>query len=411
MLDNILLEVEENLKRLNISKDKKFGLAFSGGPDSVFLAYSLYKLNYKNIYLIYVNYHDSNLVDIEENIVRTTATSFNYKLIKTDYYMPNTGNFEDIARKFRYQFFSMVEKENNLDGILIAHQLDDLLCTYIMQTSSNRIVTYYGLKEENYINNSHIYRPMLNIYKKDLIDYLNKNNIQFYDDFTNNNLNRTRNYTRINILSKLDHSKLFEEINLKNKQLNSLISISNSNKIYYDNYSNLDGNSKLFCIYNYLNTNFPKLDYNKLIAFRNLIFEALKKKDTSSIKLDNNLSLYKDYSFFYVTNTIIQTKYTYSNLENKEYNFKEFYIDVKSLNLNPNYFPITITTCSKNMVFSTNIINNSVSSFIKSNKVPSYLRNVYPVILNSKNEVVYVPFYKDILNKKINIKFKGYIID
>lgn len=410
MLDDILLKVEQNLNKLHISKAKKYGLAFSGGPDSMFLAYALFKLDYTNIYLIYVNYHDSNLVDIEESIVKDASKNFNFKLIKADYYMPKKGNFEDIARRFRYQYFSSIQNEYNLDGILIAHQLDDLLCTYLMQVNSNRIVTYYGLKQENYINNSHIYRPMLNIYKKDLIEYLNLNNIQFYDDFTNNNLNRTRNYTRINILSNLDHTKLLNEINAKNDELSKLISISNSNKIYYKDYLNLDINSKLFCIYNYLNTNFPNLNYTKLISLRNLIFEALKKKDTSKIELSKELSLYKDYSFFYVTETVIQTNYLYSNLENKAYDFKQIYIDIKTLNLNPSYFPIKLTTCLKDYTFSTNIINNSVSNFIKSNKVPSYLRSIYPVILNSKDEVVYVPFYKDILEKKIDIKFKGYII-
>lgn len=411
MSSDIIKLTNTNLIKLQIEKSKLYGLAFSGGPDSMALAYILKSLGYNNITLIYINYHDSHLVDIEENIVKNASKELNYRLIKMDYYMPSKGNFEDIARKVRYTFFSKVEKENKLDGILIAHQLDDLLCTYIMQLKSNRQVTYYGLKEENYINNSHIYRPMLNIYKQELIDYLNSNNIPFYDDFTNNNLQRTRNNIRINTLPNLDHSSLLKEIETKNNTLSLLIKISCSNKIYYEDYLNLDDKSKLFCIYNYLSINLNNLDYNQILTLRNLIFEHLKKKDTSSIKLNDTYSLYKDYKFFYVIKTVDQDKYEYKNLESKEYDFDQFYIDIKSLNINKLNFPLTIKTVEDNMEFSTNIINKSVTNFIKSQKVPLYLRKIYPVILNKDNKIVYVPFYKDILSKKITLKFKNYIID
>ena len=411
MSSNIIKLISSNLIKLKIEKSKKYGLAFSGGPDSMALAYILKLLEYNNITLIYINYHDSHLVDIEENIVKNASKELDYKLIKMDYYMPSHGNFEDIARQVRYTFFAKVEKENNLDGILIAHQLDDLLCTYIMQLKSNRQVTYYGLKDENYINNSHIYRPMLNIYKKELIDYLNSNNITFYDDFTNNNLQRTRNNIRINTLPNLDHLSLLKEIETKNNILSSLIKISSSNKIYYKDYLDLDDKSRLFCIYNYLSTNLNDLDYNQLLALRNLIFEHLKKKDTSSFKLNNTYSLYKDYNFFYVIKTVNQDKYEYNNIEEKENDFDQFFIDIRSLNIKEFNFPLTIKTVEDNMEFSTNIINKSVTSFIKSQKVPLYLRKVYPVILNKDNKIIYVPFYKDILDKKIILKFKNYIID
>lgn len=410
MSSNIIELINNNLIKLKIEKSKCYGLAFSGGPDSMALAYILKKLGYNNITLIYINYHDSHLVDVEENIVKTASKGLDYKLIKMDYYMPDSGNFEDIARQVRYTFFSKVQKENNLDGILIAHQLDDLLCTYIMQLKSNRSVTYYGLKDENIINGSHIYRPMLNVYKKELIEYLNSNKIQFYDDFTNNNEKRTRNNIRINTLPNLDHSLLLKEIKDKNNTLSKLINISSSNKVYYKDYLKLDCKSRLFCIYNYLITNTINLEYNQILTLRNLIFEHLKKKDTSSIKLNNTYSLYKDYEFFYVIKTVNQSEYTYKNLESKEYDFEQFYIDIKSLNIKESNFPLTITSVKENMEFSTNIINKSVTSFIKSQKVPSYLRKNYPVILNKDNKVIYVPFYKDILDKKIILKFKNYII-
>ena len=54
-------------------KEKRYLLAFSGGPDSVYLLLALariYSSELKNhIALIYVNYHDSPFVNEEEEIV------------------------------------------------------------------------------------------------------------------------------------------------------------------------------------------------------------------------------------------------------------------------------------------------------------------------------------------------------
>ena len=82
MSSNIIKLISSNLVKLKIEKSKNYGLAFSGGPDSMALAYILKLLEYNNITLIYINYHDSHLVDIEENIVKNASKELDYKLGK-----------------------------------------------------------------------------------------------------------------------------------------------------------------------------------------------------------------------------------------------------------------------------------------------------------------------------------------
>ena len=79
----IFKKLNDTLLRNNVTTDTLISVAFSGGPDSVFLAYGLVKLGYKPI-LIYINYHDSVYVDKEEQIVNNFASLHNLVIIKKD---------------------------------------------------------------------------------------------------------------------------------------------------------------------------------------------------------------------------------------------------------------------------------------------------------------------------------------
>lgn len=401
---NILEKLENNLKKLNINKEKdSYSLGFSAGPDSTFLLYSLYKLGYKNIACIYINYHDSDFIKLEEEIVYKLIDMTNFKLIRLDTYSKKyTSNFEQEARIYRYTEFSKINRKNNFKGTLIAHHEDDLLVTYLMQKEKKAGVNYFGLKEENTIYNVKIYRPLLNISRKEIIDYLKENNVPYYDDITNYNLNRTRNYFREKILPNIDKNKILLEIKEKNKKLEKIQNKAKNSYIDLNTYHLLDDENKKSYLFNYLK-NLNILKAEEILTCRNLIFESLKKKDTKKVKLNNDFFLYKDYDFAFIDKDIYK-EYIYELLENKEYDFDEFSFDTRSFNLKEENFPLKVVNAEKDMVFSTNIINNSVWNFLKKQKVPSYLRDIYPVFLNCQNKICYVPFYKDI--KENNIKFK-----
>ena len=133
----------------NLYNDKKLLLGVSGGPDSMLL------LNYfkdKNIIVCHVNYCVIEDSYNDENIVREFCKKNNIKLevlnLKNYSYK---GNFENEARKLRYEFYQKVYLENNCDFLLLAHHKDDFLETAIMQKESKRFNLYYGIKKENFL--------------------------------------------------------------------------------------------------------------------------------------------------------------------------------------------------------------------------------------------------------------------
>jgi len=76
-----------------------------------------------------------------------------------------------------------------------------------MQEKKSKDYLFYGLKKENYYKGFILKRPLLKIYKKDIIDFLIKNEIKFANDKTNLLPIYTRNIIRSNLKKKTFEEK------------------------------------------------------------------------------------------------------------------------------------------------------------------------------------------------------------
>lgn len=417
----LLNRVEDNLVELGITKSKFYLVAFSGGPDSTFLLYALNSLGYRNIFPIYINYKDSPHVNQEIKIVEDLCNSLNLKLIRHDIERPiskSDGNFEAVAREYRYNFFVNIAKRIKIFSLLLAHQQDDHLLTYVMQKERHSIVSTYGLPKLTKYKELDLYRPLLNISKEEIIGFLKFNEIPYYDDITNYNLERTRNRYRETLLPSINREKLEEEIRMENENLQKERKIIDGFDFYsplpnYKYYS-LSESLKLYYLYELIKVNMVRKEEREIIASRNLAFEFLSKENsTKSIELNSELTLYRNYDSFYVNKTIKQEDYSYTIYSSGIYENKDFIIDltdIKKFNLKLADFPITIRNFKQGDEFSTDIVSTSVNSFLKTHKVPYYLRESYPVFVNNKNEIVCVPFFEDIISNRITFIFKKYKI-
>jgi len=424
MTNLLKAKVEENLAALSLDVDDRFAVAYSGGPDSTFLLECLYSIGFKNVVVIYINYHDTDRVDIEEEIVKDTTDRLNYELHNYDMnirelVLKNGLNFEDSARKIRYQIFREEHEQSPYECIFVAHQKDDLVETYLMQKERKNLVNYWGIAPISYINGVKVVRPLLNITKEEIVKFLNYQEIPFFEDYSNNNLSRKRNYIRATKLPSLNEDKVVEEIMSKNeklfKQIDKLESMSAS-LTKYINYSKLNEEEKLRYLYMIISsTSYLNTPNKVLISARNLAFENLKKPNVScQLKLYDEIYLYRNYSSFYIRKKIKTQNYSIEVSEPslvQSKNFKMDLTDFEQFNLKLSDFPVTIRPYLPDDTFGTNIKSSSVKKFIKNNKVPQYLREIYPVIINKRGRIVCVPFYEDIKKKKIPLKFKSFKLD
>lgn len=396
--------LQKSLSNQNITAENEIPVAFSGGPDSIFLTEGLIKLGYKPL-LIYINYHDSPTVYIEEKIVKQYSQINKLKLIEHEVNIPDNVNFEDEARKIRYKFFSGVIKIHPNKFILTAHHKNDDIETMILQINRNNIVDYYGLKEKNDIFGVTVIRPILNYTKLEIIEYLTKNNISFYDDPTNYEQERQRNILRAN-LKNIDYNhykNLKISLNQKVKEeKNKIKNIANGKYISKKIYSTLSDNEKKRLLNFLLNYNLGYSNSNLI----NICLMRLKSNKSFEENLKNNLSLFQDKNNFFFGTTTDKRNYSYIIEKEGYYKFKEFDIEIKLGIFNIKDFPIFIETPKQKDIIETNIKQNNVIKFLKHHNVPNFLINIFPIIKNKDKKIIYVPFYEDIIENKIKINLK-----
>ena len=137
--------------------------------------------------------------------------------MKIDKYIEN--NFENEARKKRYDFYEEILNKYNSNKLFLAHHGDDLIETILMKIiRGSNIEGYAGIKYQSNVKNYQIIRPLIKVTKEDIIKYNKDNNIKYYIDSSNNNTNYTRNRIRKNILPLLKKEDVLSLFSLLGKK-------------------------------------------------------------------------------------------------------------------------------------------------------------------------------------------------
>lgn len=190
---------------LNFSaiKESKNLLAFSAGVDSSALFFLLLKQNIPFDIAI-VNYNVRVQSKDEVNYAKELALKYNKQIFIKEVKLETTSNFEKTARDIRYKFFEEVIDENSYETLITAHQLNDKLEWFLMQlTKGAGLPELIGFNEFEQKENYKIYKPLLNITKEELENYLKTNNHKYFIDQSNYDEKYKRNYFRHNFSDKL----------------------------------------------------------------------------------------------------------------------------------------------------------------------------------------------------------------
>lgn len=329
-------KLEKELKNIiNLSDKPKIILGLSGGPDSVFLFYFLKKLAQENkIQLICAHldheWRKESKSDVEfcKNLCKQHKIKFiSNTTNELNLNLKFNGSQEEIGRKLRRHFFNKVLKENNANYVALAHHLQDQQETFFWRII--RGTTLNGLIGMKKLQPPYI-RSLLDIEKKEILNYLNKNNITYLIDQTNDSdkylRNRIRKYV-IPSLEKVDprFSKKFattlnylqeEEAFIKKiteNSFNNLFKKSEEtfNVIEQKNCSEnkFIGNLKEFLsldtvlqkrIIIYWLTK-EKVKFSPSNNFLLEILRFLKNENGGVHKIDNNFSIYKKQNKFKIT--------------------------------------------------------------------------------------------------------------
>ena len=203
----LIQEIKNKLSSSKFLKNQKIGLAVSGGIDSMVMLDVFCKISREynlKLYVMHYNHKWRKKSHVDAELVKKYC-----KENKTNFlYKENKGKIlkdEEIARNERYSFFEKCAKRFSLKIICTAHHKDDQLETVLFRlargTGPNGLSPIKEFRELP--NGIKIFRPLLNVWKKDISKYAVKNKISYIEDKTNLDVIYKRNLIRRKILPLL----------------------------------------------------------------------------------------------------------------------------------------------------------------------------------------------------------------
>ena len=400
----VILMKEEQEKLSKLLKNKTVIVSCSGGPDSMAL------LSIVN------NIKEAQMV---EEFAKQNNDIFELYEIK-EYH--DKTNFHEDARKIRYKFLKELKDKYNADYLLTAHHGDDLTETVLMRiTRGSNLKGYIGFKEESDWENIKLLRPLIRRTKKYLEQYNIDNNIPYRIDKTNYSDEYTRNRYRneiIPLLKKEDENihlkylKLSTELNKYYQFVKELVKKEEKNIV--DDGGNIIV-SKLI--------NLPSLYQEVLIGemiadiqlndylplndslFNDMLNVIKSSKTNALIDLPNNYVFGKEYDKLVFKKKVDSVESIDYILEN-DYIGNTFDIiftdDFDSSNnciaLSKNDIKLPLKLRNRKNGDTIEVLNlngkKKVNDIFIDSKVPSNKRDIYPLLVDSNDNILWIPGIK-----------------
>ncbi|MBD3156561.1 tRNA lysidine(34) synthetase TilS [Candidatus Peregrinibacteria bacterium] len=189
----------------NVPENATVVAAFSGGPDSVYLITQLLQARKKKQFEIILAHFNHQLRGKESNddalFCKQFAKTHHLKIeMETKDIGSLQGNTEDNARHHRYTFLRTVKQRHQAWRIVTGHHLDDNIETFLMHFLRGSGIK--GLQGMQTLS-SDLFRPLLDVPKKEILAYLEQNDMSFCVDKTNKDTTYTRNNIRHTIIPRL----------------------------------------------------------------------------------------------------------------------------------------------------------------------------------------------------------------
>lgn len=235
-----------------IKYEKNFGVAVSGGPDSMLLLNVLSRWADLEDKLLIVFSFDHNLREgsfKDVLFVEKACKKLNCNFIKIRWNKKPTTALMKQARVARYSHIARICKEKNIKTLFLGHHADDIAETVSMRLINNSYIEglcpIFELRE---MFNIKFFRPFLGYTKEEILKLNVKKKINFINDPSNSNVNYFR--SRVRNFLKMEEKLKF----------------------------NLIKASSIFCKIRSFNEKFIKEEFKTYYSYRNEGFLEIKRE-------------------------------------------------------------------------------------------------------------------------------------
>lgn len=425
-------------KKLNLKENDFIVIGVSGGPDSMALLYIMNQFKEKigfKIVCAHVNHNKRKESADEQKRLEKYCKENNiiFEYIKIENW--GDDNFHNEARTVRYNFFDEIVELYSARYLMTAHHGDDLIETILMRiVRGSTLKGYSGFSRIVQKDNYTLVRPLITVTKAELEDFDKRNNIWYAIDSSNNEDHYTRNRYRHNVLpflkkeepnvhkKFLKYSKTLLENNefIENEANKYFNKVFNNGNLNIDKFIQLEKVLQSKIIYNILEKIYGDDLFVICDAHVELIFNLINSNRSNSIvHLPNNLIVIKSY------NEII---FTYDEEQTDEYE-----IEISNVVSLPNgkiIEKITDCTDTSNNTIRLNSADLTLPLYVRNKrngdkieikgmngtkkisdifideKIKPSQRSSWPVVLDSKDNIIWLPgLKKSKFDKKISQEY------
>ena len=392
------------------AKGAKYLCACTYGPDSMALLDMMQKEGVKPV-VVCINYH--KFEESSEDYIKLASYCGAHGL-ELEYLDAATlpeaeayheeDDFKKWARNVRYSFFQKVYAAHNAKGLVIAHQQDDVLESYLINRERGDKKGNYGMSPVSTQYGMVIIRPLLHYTKEELLEYNQENRVPFSVKKESFETRFTRSAVRekINAMSAIERENLIAEMKSTN-----------------------DENIKLVKEFNQSVDEGEELEIRPLIALSEDEFAAtlirfvsrapeeialgpadfveirklcLSPNPNCSLKLGEDTYLIKEYDILILGRNYAELLYSYTLekpgvLETPQFRL-DFSMGAEDRGIKEEDYPLTIRTTLPSDRYVVHGFLEPVHSLYSTWKMPVGFRYIWPIFVNKDGKVVYVPRYR-----------------
>lgn len=414
----------ENIKKNHLVEEHDtIILGFSGGKDSVTLYYLLQELKKEidfHLVAAYFNHKLRNDAAKEQQWVKDFCESQNLELVigsknVIQFKKKHKLNLEQAASLSRYSFFKKVSSRYKNAKVATAHTKSDLTETFFIKlfrgSGLQGLSTIYSKKENTII------RPLLLFDQEEILAFLKRNNISFYQDYTNEQDEFLRNRIRHHVVPEIKkiepniHQHIFKTVSIIQEEYDYFSELSKkilSEHLILDKVlpANILENYHL-ALQRHIIREYIRLLKGNLLNIDFVHIEAVRTRhpEIGGLAIPGiELTFHKGFIFpggFSIPDYSYKIKSPVS-LEIKETGKTVIVEKVDSFSkpednkkiiipLSLAKFPLTVRNpISQDKYIKINTtVKQKVFEMIRASGIPSELRNLCPIILNGDGEIIW----------------------
>lgn len=372
-------------------------IGVSGGGDSMALL-DLCRRKGVSLRCAHVNYHHRDTADRDQHLCERYCAKWSIPIHVLHADTSSSGNFQANARKERYAFYHQLCGQYSCEGVLVAHQQDDVLETYLMQKQRGSLPSYYGMKEEGEVYGVRVIRPLLAYTRKQLRAYNARYEVPFEEDESNFSDDYERNRIRHHLIEKMDQQarcQLLKQIEDDNQHLIGLT------KEAEDFLTSWDGTCALLMAH-------PRREYLLQYWIRSIcqislsasaqkdVFRRLKDGKAQWMQqLDAHWVLKKEYDLLKLDKLeMCAFCYTYDALcyaDTPHFQLCREGERIEGVTVQKEDFPIMIRPVQPGDAIQLRFGRKKIHRWFIDRHIPLNERSSWPVMVNVSGEVIFVP--------------------